>query len=75
MRMVQMIIKSETKYFSEGSIIADSREDATGLMVITSGFANVELPIDTDEADEENRKAGGKTLLFVFGRGYVKHVF
>lgn len=64
-------MKSETKYYSEGSIIADSNQPATGLMVITSGFVNVELPMDSMEADEENSKQDGtgKTLLFVFGRG------
>jgi hypothetical protein len=40
-------------------------------MVITSGFVNVELPMDSEEADEENRSADGRTLLFVFGRGYA----
>jgi hypothetical protein len=64
-------LKSKTKYFSKGSIIADSREPAKGLMVISSGFINAELPMDSDEADEENRDPNGKTLLYVFGRGYV----
>jgi len=59
---------SETKYFSKGTIIADSREKAKGLMVITSGSVDVELPIESAEAIEENRK-NGKKLLFVFGRG------
>ncbi len=59
-------------YFAEGSIIADSHEAAKGLMVITSGYVNVELPMDSEEADEENREEHGKTLLFVFGRGCVK---
>ena len=58
-----------TKYFSQGSIIADSREAATGLMVITSGQVGVELPMDSDEADEEHRTPGGKTQLYVFSRG------
>jgi hypothetical protein len=40
--------------------------------VITSGYVNVELPMDSEEADEENRSEHGKTLLFVFGRGCVK---
>jgi hypothetical protein len=31
----------------------------------------VELPSDSAEADEENRKKDGKTLLYVFGRGYT----
>ena len=31
---------------------------------------DVELPIDSEEADQEN-KSNGKTLLFVLGRGYV----
>ncbi len=67
----KLILKSKTKYFSKGSIIADSREPAKGLMVISSGFINAELPMDSDEADEENRDPNGKTLLYVFGRGYV----
>ena len=29
-----------------------------------------EVPIDSEEADEENRSENGKTLLFVFERGY-----
>ena len=58
-------------YFAEGSIIADSHEEAKGLMVITSGYVNVELPMDSEEADEENRTENGKTLLFVFSRGCV----
>ena len=62
-------MRSTVHYFSEGSIIADSREKAKGLMVITSGHVGVELPMDSAEADEENRKPDGKTLLFVFGRG------
>jgi hypothetical protein len=62
-----MVLRSETRYFAEGSIIADSREAATGLMVITSGQVGVELPMDSHEANEEH--SGGKTLLFVFSRG------
>jgi hypothetical protein len=34
---VQLLLRSETRYYSQGSIIADSREDARGLLVITSG--------------------------------------
>ena len=34
---VQLIVRSESLYFCKGSIIADSREEATGLMVITAG--------------------------------------
>ena len=30
-----------------------------------------EVPIDSEEADEENRSAKGKTLLYVFERGYA----
>ena len=33
----QLIIRSETRYFSKGSIIAECREEAKGLMIITSG--------------------------------------
>ena len=56
-------------YYSSGSLIADSHELAKGLLVITSGLVGVELPMDSSEADEENRKEGGKTLLYVLGRG------
>jgi hypothetical protein len=34
---MQLILRSEMRYFSKGSIIADSREEAKMLMVITSG--------------------------------------
>ena len=33
-------------------------------MVITNGYVNVQLPSETDEAHEENRKYGN-TLLYV----------
>jgi hypothetical protein len=66
---LQLKMKSQTLYFCEGSIIADSHQKATGLMVITSGFVDVELPMDSEEADEENSRKNGKTLLYVFGRG------
>jgi hypothetical protein len=62
-------MKSSTKYFSKGSIIADSREASNGLMVITSGKVGVELPMDSEEADEENKKEDGKTLLYVLEQG------
>ena len=62
-------MKSSIKYFSKGSIIADSHELSTGLMVITSGKVGIELPMDSEEADEENKKADGKTLLYVLERG------
>jgi hypothetical protein len=29
------------------------------------------LPMDSEEADEENNDQNGKTLLFVFRRGWV----
>jgi hypothetical protein len=35
--VLQLLLKSKTRYFSRGSIIADSREDAKGLVVITAG--------------------------------------
>ena len=34
---VQLLLRSETRYFAKGSIIADSRGDANGLLVVTSG--------------------------------------
>jgi hypothetical protein len=65
----QLTMMSITKYFAEGSLIADSRELATGLMVITSGSVGIELPMDSAEADEENSKPEGTTLLYILGRG------
>jgi hypothetical protein len=65
----KLVLRSTTKYFSKGSIVGDSREQAKGLMVITSGLVNAELPMDSEEADEENNDQNGKTLLFVFRRG------
>jgi hypothetical protein len=72
MLLFQLILKSKTMYFARGSIIADSHESAKGLMVITSGYVNVELPMDSEEADEENKRENGLTHLYVFSRGYVK---
>ena len=66
---LQLIMKSQTRYFARGSIIADSHEEAKGLMVITSGKVGIELPMDSEEADEECSKPNGKTLLYVLGRG------
>ena len=65
----QLILKCKTRYFSKGSIIADSRENAGGLMVVTAGQVGVELPMDSPEADEEHRRDGGSTLLYVLTRG------
>ena len=63
------MLRSKTQHFSKGSIIADSQETAKGLMVITAGQVGLELPMDSAEADEENRKEGGNTLLYVLKRG------
>jgi len=65
----KLTLRSETQCFSKGSIIADSNEEAKGLMVITSGQVGAEIPIDSDDADEENKSKTGKTLLYVFERG------
>ena len=65
---------SSTRYYSEGSIVADSRELSQGLMVITSGHIGVELPMDSAEADEENKKPDGRTLLHVLKCGCVKEL-
>ncbi len=65
----QLTMMSKTRYYAEGSLIADSRENAHGLMVITSGSVGIELPMDSAEADEENNKPNGNTLLFILGRG------
>jgi hypothetical protein len=40
------------------------------LLTVLRCQVGAELPIDSDEADEENKKAHGKTCLYVFGRGY-----
>ncbi len=66
---LQLILKSKTMHFAQGSMIADGKEAAQGLMVITSGFVNVELALDSEEADEENRTENGTTHLCVFSRG------
>ena len=49
-----MLIKSEMLYFAAGSIVADSRDRASGLMVIASGRIGIQLPMDSKEADEEH---------------------
>ena len=37
------MLRSETRYFAKGTIIADSREKASGLMVITSGQVQLSI--------------------------------
>ncbi len=37
LRACQLLLKSQTRYFSAGTIICDSREKADGIFVITSG--------------------------------------
>ncbi len=51
--LLQLILRSHTKYFAKGSILADSREEAKGLMVITSGQARCEYD------DAADRPVGG----------------
>ena len=65
---------SSTRYYAEGSIVADSRELSQGLMVITSGHIGAELPMDSAEADEENNKPDGRTLLYVLKCGCYKQL-
>ncbi len=64
-----MMMKSQTFYFPKGTIIADGRDPATGMMVITQGHVSVELPMDSEEADLEKGKENGSTLLYTLGRG------
>ena len=63
------MMKSKTMYFPEGTIIADGRDSASGMMVITQGHVSVELPIDSDDADCEQGKERGCTLLYTLCRG------
>jgi hypothetical protein len=95
--LLQLLLKSETRYYSQGTIIADSREEAKGLIVITSGQVcpfelqsfqlsfklcrltvnrqvGAEIPVDSDDADTENKDENGSTLLCVFERGYQSNV-
>jgi hypothetical protein len=72
----ELLMNSETKYFPAGTIIADSKEKANGIFVITSGQVSAELPIDSDEADKEKTEAKKchaqpNPVLYVFGRGYA----
>mmetsp|Transcript_26503 Transcript_26503/g.69694 ORF Transcript_26503/g.69694 Transcript_26503/m.69694 type:complete len:517 (-) Transcript_26503:627-2177(-) len=64
----QMLIKSTTHYYSAKAIIADCFDKANGLMVVRSGEVRLELPLDSDEADDERRK-GRSTTLLVLSRG------
>jgi hypothetical protein len=41
----QLLLRSETRCYSQGTIIADSREEARGLMVITSGQVRTTLKL------------------------------
>jgi len=70
----ELLMNSQTRYFPAGTIIADSKERASGIFVITSGQVSAELPIDSEEADLEKENAKGDNtepnpVLYVFGRG------
>ena len=45
MCLAQLILRSEMSYYSKGSIIADSRDEAKVVMVITSGQVQFALII------------------------------
>jgi hypothetical protein len=62
-------LNSQTKYYASGSLVADSHEQAQGLMVITSGQIGVELPMDSEEAEAETNKENGSTLLHILKHG------
>ncbi len=64
---------SKTLHFATGSIVADSQERATGLMVITSGSVSVEIPRSSAAISASENKIPiddpGTSLLYVFTRG------
>uniref|UniRef100_A0A7S0M770 Ion transport domain-containing protein n=1 Tax=Cryptomonas curvata TaxID=233186 RepID=A0A7S0M770_9CRYP len=67
----ELFLKSQTRYFPKGTLIADSRDVANGLMVIAAGHVGMELPLDSSEADVRAKNHGGhaRSSLYVFGRG------
>ena len=64
---LQLLLRSETLYFAEGCIIADSCTDSSGLMVITSGKVKVDLPMDPEAGSTV-----APTSLYVLERGCVE---
>eukprot|EP00291_Cryptomonas_curvata_P030917 CAMPEP_0172211178 /NCGR_PEP_ID=MMETSP1050-20130122/36254_1 /TAXON_ID=233186 /ORGANISM="Cryptomonas curvata, Strain CCAP979/52" /LENGTH=372 /DNA_ID=CAMNT_0012891593 /DNA_START=340 /DNA_END=1458 /DNA_ORIENTATION=+ len=64
----ELLLKCQTHYYSEGSIIADSRDDATGLIVVTSGQVSLELPMNNNKNSKKGGEAG-RSILYVFERG------
>jgi hypothetical protein len=71
------MLVSTTLHFATGSIVADSQEPASGLMVITSGSVAVEIPhssvikSDSEAGVISQGDDGSKSLLYVFMRGCV----
>ena len=53
-------MRSETRYYARGSVIADSRERANGLMVVTSGQARPPVPPVTAAPGGASMPARGK---------------
>jgi hypothetical protein len=43
----QLLLRSETRHYAQGSIIADSRDDSRGLLVITSGQVKLHMIDDS----------------------------
>ncbi len=71
------MLVSTTLHFATGSIVADSQEPASGLMVITSGSVAVEIPhssvmkSDSEAGITSQGDDGSNSLLYVFMRGCV----
>ena len=72
--IAQMFKRSKTLYYPKGKIIADGRDSASGMMVITQGSVSVELPLDSDEADEQMGQ-DNSVALYTLGRGYCALYF
>ena len=67
----KLLIVSKTLHFATGTIVADSQEPATGLMVITSGSIAAEIPTSSSAKSENTSPVDEKsqTLLYIFTRG------
>ena len=59
----QLLLKSKTRYFPAGRIVAEGRGKANGLMVITSGKVSTPptAPAERDSERGSERQRNGET--------------
>jgi hypothetical protein len=60
---------SKSIAYCNANLLIDSVNSAIMMILRWDSQVGVELPIDSDDADEENKTEDGRTLLNILARG------